>query len=195
MSINSSEAAALNTHYGLNPPHSEVVEAVKTISPGDALDMGCGTGRNALFLAQLGFNVTAVDANPNAIDKLNAIVAREKLPNLSPKLYDINQAQLDGAYDFIACTVTLMFLDPGRVGAVLDNMQESTRPGGTNLIVCAMDTDAYPCPVNFPFTFGPDELRSIYQDWTFLKYNEDLGTMHNGARLQFATMLAKKTSP
>lgn len=55
-----------------------------------------------------------------------------------------------------------------------------------------MDTAAHPCPVSFPFTLGEGQLRRIYQDWEMLKYNEDLGTMHHGAQLQFATMLARK---
>jgi len=37
----------LNSRYGLNPAHSEVVEACQTIAPCDALDMGCSNGRNA----------------------------------------------------------------------------------------------------------------------------------------------------
>ena len=50
--------------YGLTPVHSEVPEAAETVKPGKALDLGCGQGRNALFLDQLGFDVTAVDVNP-----------------------------------------------------------------------------------------------------------------------------------
>lgn len=182
----------LNSRYGMNPPHSEVVDACRHIEPCSALDMGCSNGRNALYLSQLGFNVTAVDSNPNAIGMLQTVVAQEGIENIEPRVYDINQAALDTEYGFIACTVTLMFLDPGRVEAVLADMQAHTLPGGHNLIVCAMDTAVYPCPTNFPFTLHEGQLRTIYQGWEMLKYNEDLGTMHNGALLQFATMLARK---
>ena len=41
---------------------------------GNALDFGCGTGRNALMLTELGFNVTAMDYNDYCIDK-----TREKM--------------------------------------------------------------------------------------------------------------------
>lgn len=182
----------LNSRYGMNPPHSEVVDACQHITPCKALDMGCSNGRNALYLSQLGFNVTAVDSNPNAIHMLQSIVAQEQIANIEPRIYDINRASLDEDYGFIACTVTLMFLDPARVEAVLADMQQHTLPGGYNLIVCAMDTAAHPCPVGFPFTLQEEQLREIYSGWELLKYNEDLGTMHNGARLQFATMLARK---
>ncbi len=189
----------LNSRYGLNPAHSEVVEACKIIElgkanePCDALDMGCSNGRNALYLSQLGFNVTAVDNNPSAIHMLQQIISEENIDNIQAQVYDINNANLTNDFGFIACTVTLMFLDPSRVNAVIANMQERTLPGGYNLIVCAMSTAAHPCPMPFRFTFKEGQLAEAYQGWELVKYNEDLGTMHNGAQLQFATMLARKT--
>lgn len=184
----------VNSRYGLNPPHSEVVEACSVIEPCKALDMGCSNGRNALYLSQLGFEVTAVDSNPNAIAMLQQIAGEEGIANINAQVYDINNAQLSDDFGFIACTVTLMFLNPERVAAVLADMQAHTLPGGYNLIVCAMNTAEYPCPMPFPFTFDESELRDAYQGWELVKYNEDLGTMHNGARLKFATLLARKAT-
>ena len=60
--------------YNTNPVHSEVLEAMQTVKPGKALDLGCGQGRNALFLAQQGFDVTAVDQNELALEILQSIV-------------------------------------------------------------------------------------------------------------------------
>lgn len=182
----------INTKYGLKPAHSEVVAAVEQISPGYALDMGCSNGRNALYLAQKGFKVKAVDINTGAINSLQHMAEEESLDNLVAEVYDINEANLNDEFDFIACTVTLMFLQADVVPDVIADMQKSTKSGGYNLIVCAMDTAANPTPFGFPFTFDEGELKQAYQGWELIKYNEDLGTMHNGAKLQFATMLAKK---
>jgi len=184
----------LNSKYGLNPAHSEIVAALELVQPGKVLDMGCSNGRNALYLSQHGFDVTAVDENPQAIEMLQTIAGREGLDNIEARIYDLNDAAIESSYDFIACTVTLMFLDPDKIEAVLHNMQEQTNAGGYNLIVCAMDTADYPCPMNFPFTFAEGELKQAYEGWELLKYNEDVGTMHNGAQLRFATMLARKAS-
>lgn len=128
-----------------------------------------------------GFQRHRSDSDANAIGILQSIVAQEAISSIDPRVYDINRAELNANYGFIACTVTLMFLDPGRVEAVLADMQAHTVPGGSNLIVCAMDTAAHPCPVGFPFTLHKGQLGTIYQGWEMLKYNEDLGTMHNGA--------------
>ena len=182
----------LNSRYGLSPTHSEVVEACKIIEPCDALDMGCSNGRNAVHLGQLGFNVTAIDANPGAINMLQSIIDEEEMNNIKAQVYDINNANLGEDYGFISCTVTLMFMDPTRVDNILADMQKRTLAGGYNLIVCAMSTEEHPCPVGFPFTLKTDQLRETYEGWELIKYNEDVGTMHNGAKLQFATILARK---
>ena len=182
----------LNSRYGLNPAHSEVVEACKIIEPCDTLDMGCSNGRNAVYLGQLGFNVTAIDTNAGAIDMLKSISIEEKMNNINTQVYDINNANLDKDYGFISCTVTLMFIDPSRVDSIIADMHKRTLVGGYNLIVCAMSTEKHPCPVPFPFTLKAGQLREAYEGWELVKYNEDVGTMHNGAELQFATMLARK---
>ena len=184
----------LNSRYGLNPAHSEVVEACKVIEPCDTLDMGCSNGRNALYLGQLGFNVTAIDTNASAIDMLKSISTEEQMANIKAQVYDINSASLSENYGFISCTVTLMFIDPSRVDAVIADMQEHTLAGGYNLVVCAMNTEETPCPVRFPFTLKTGQLHDMYEGWELIKYNEDVGTMHSGAKLQFATLLARKPS-
>jgi len=183
--------------YNSNPVHSEVLEAMESLSPGKALDLGCGQGRNALFLAQHGFEVTAVDQNELALEILQSIVEQEDL-EMTVGLYDINSANLKQSYDLIVSTVVLMFLQADRIPAIIRNMQDQTNPGGYNLIVCAMDTEDYPCQVPFSFTFKEGELADYYKDWDLVKYNENPGHLHrrdeNGNRiaLRFATMLAKK---
>ena len=183
--------------YNTNPVHSEVLEAMQTVQPCKVLDLGCGQGRNALFLAQHGFDVTAVDQNELSLGILQSIVEQEDL-EMPVGLYDINSASIGQTYDFIVSTVVLMFLQADRIPAIIKNMQEQTSIGGYNLIVCAMDTEDYPCSVHFPFTFKEGELANYYKDWEFIKYNENPGHLHrrdeNGNRIQlrFATMLAKK---
>ena len=183
--------------YNSNPVHSEVLEAMDTVKPCKALDLGCGQGRNALFLVQHGFDVTAVDQNELSLEILQSIVEQEDL-EMPVGLYDINSASIGQTYDFIVSTVVLMFLQADRIPAIIRNMQEQTSIGGYNLIVCTMNTEDYPCSVNFPFTFKKGELANYYKDWELIKYNENPGHLHrrdeNGNRIQlrFATMLAKK---
>jgi SAM-dependent methyltransferase len=61
----------------IGPARAELVELVESgvLRPGRALDLGCGTGDNAIFLARHGFDVTAVDFAPAAIARARAKAA------------------------------------------------------------------------------------------------------------------------
>ncbi|WP_312947029.1 tellurite resistance methyltransferase TehB [Superficieibacter sp.] len=184
--------------YGLTRTHSDVIDAARHMQPGKTLDLGCGNGRNSLWLAANGYEVTAWDRNPASINNLETIRAAEGLENLHPALADLNTLTFDGEYDFILSTVVMMFLEAKTIPGLIANMQRCTKSGGHNLIVAAMDTGDYPCTVGFPFTFKEGELRDYYAGWDVIKYNEDVGELHrtdadgNRIKLRFATLLARK---
>jgi SAM-dependent methyltransferase len=55
---------------GVTPPELvEVVEGAQALPPGRALDLGCGTGTNVIYLAQHGWDATGVDLVPRAIEE------------------------------------------------------------------------------------------------------------------------------
>lgn len=185
--------------YQLTATHSEVVEAVQRIPAGKALDLGCGGGRNALYLSIKGFDVTAWDRNESGIETMLELARQENLSHFQGQVKDLNSDTFSGSYDFILSTVVLMFLNRERIPSLIHTMQECTAPGGYNLIVAAMDSEDYPCQIPFfSFTFKPGELKAYYPEWEIVKYNENVGALHrtdeqgNRIKLRFATLLARK---
>ena len=77
--------AKWNGRYAARPliwsaePNATVVEQLTDMPPGRALDLGCGEGRNALWLAERHWQVTAVDFSSVAISKAKQIASRHTL--------------------------------------------------------------------------------------------------------------------
>ena len=74
-------------------PSAIVVQAVKGLKPGKALDFGMGLGRNALWLAGQGWDVTGIDISDVAVDKVKKAAAEKRL-KVEAVLADIRQHDL-----------------------------------------------------------------------------------------------------
>lgn len=84
---------------GVTPP--EVMEFLSQHPPGRALDLGCGTGTNAVTLARHGWLVTGVDFSPKAIAKARKKAAASGL-SITFYVADVtNLSMLQGPYDYV----------------------------------------------------------------------------------------------
>ena len=188
-----------NKKYQLSPTHSEILAAAPYLQGGRALDVGCGQGRNSLYLNQQGYQVDAWDVNPRSLQKLHEIITAESIEHIDVQQCDLNADQsITDTYDFICCTVVMMFLEAKTVKPLIQQMQKATNINGYNLIVCAMDTSDIPAQPDFPFTFKAGELSALYEGWNIVKYNENVGELHrvdeqgNRIKQHFATLLAQR---
>lgn len=117
--------------YGLTRTHSEVLYSAEIVKPGKTLDLGCGNGRNSLYLAANGHDVTAWDKNPMSIDNIERIKAEEGIDNLHTAIKDLNNLSFDGEYDFILSTVVLMFLESKTIRDLSPTCSAAPGPAAT----------------------------------------------------------------
>jgi 2-polyprenyl-3-methyl-5-hydroxy-6-metoxy-1,4-benzoquinol methylase len=75
------------------------------------LDLGCGQGRDALFIARLGHSVLGVDLSPTGIAQLNDDAEKEGL-EIKALVADLTQYQPTGEYDIVVINRTLHMLEP-----------------------------------------------------------------------------------
>jgi 2-polyprenyl-3-methyl-5-hydroxy-6-metoxy-1,4-benzoquinol methylase len=96
-------------YYGLKP--SEKLEAFlnDTHPPvGEALDRGCGEGRNTLLLARYGYHVHAVDISSQGIQKLENYARSQDLHNITYIVADVRTFPLTtNSYDAIVAVTIL----------------------------------------------------------------------------------------
>jgi cyclopropane fatty-acyl-phospholipid synthase-like methyltransferase len=131
---------AFNFIYLFKPPWDtgipapEIVRFIAGKAPGNALDLGCGTGTNLLYLAQHEWTVTGIDLAPLAIFK-----AKRKLKNYPKTLLTADATklaglELPGPYDLavdMGCFHTL--IETGRPGYV-KGVEKWVKPEGVLMI-------------------------------------------------------------
>ncbi|HSR09367.1 MAG TPA: methyltransferase domain-containing protein [Bryobacteraceae bacterium] len=154
-------------------PNPLLVEAARSLPPGRALDLACGTGRNALWLAQHGWNVTAVDGSPTAIELLRQRAGDLPIATQIADLENGAYAIEPGRYDLIAICYYLerKLFEPAKRGLI---------PGG---ILVAIALLAEPGKDN-SFRVEPGELPRTFEGWEILHHREGRDAwQHNVAEI------------
>jgi cyclopropane fatty-acyl-phospholipid synthase-like methyltransferase len=96
---------AFNLAYFFKPrwdsgiPAPELVRFIAGKPPGNALDIGCGTGTNLLYLAQQHWQVTGIDYAPRAINKARRKLAEYPKTLLVADVTKLSELVLPGPYD------------------------------------------------------------------------------------------------
>lgn len=112
--------------------------------PGDVLDAGCGTGRVATHLADLGHDVVGTDLDPSMLAE-----ARRARPDLDWRLADLARLDLGRRFDLVVGAGNLWpLLTPGTHARVIARLAAHLRPGG--LLVLGFGLDAEHVPFTLP---------------------------------------------
>jgi SAM-dependent methyltransferase len=103
--------------------------------PGKAMDLGCGPGRNSLYLAQQGFDVTGYDISDTAIQWAQERAA-EKGIDVHFECKSVFEIQSEEEFDFVYDSGCLHHLWPHRRVQYLEMISRSLKPGGCFGITC-----------------------------------------------------------
>jgi len=143
---------------------------------GQALDLACGMGRNALALARAGYQVTAVDFSGVALAELNTAAAQEGLAVAAVR------ADLEaGDYRVVPGSFDLGLQFYYLYRPLLPLLQDAVRPGGYIIIRTFSQAGVERFgPVNQEISFVPGELLKLFSDWEILLYEEGLEPSRKG---------------
>ncbi len=136
------------------------------IPRGRALDVACGKGRNALFLAERGFDVTAVDISPVALEEGRRYAAEKNLA-VTWQQADLERIQLaENAYDLV---VNFNYLQR----SLIPPIKASLRVGGSIIFeTYLIDQPSIGHPKNPAYLLQHNELLNFFRDYRVLCYRE-----------------------
>ncbi|MFF8013704.1 methyltransferase domain-containing protein [Streptomyces sp. NPDC007929] len=168
-------------------PDENLVSAVERglLGGGRALDLGCGPGRNALYLAERGFDVDAVDLSATAVDwarERARATGTENVRFLRGDAFALAGSALTGPYDLVYDSGCFHHLPPHRRVSYLALLEQLLASGGHFGLTCfaagdggvgseLSDTDFYRegAGLRGGLAYPPEALRGIFSGLTELE--------------------------
>ena len=190
-------------YWGLLPNDIcyDIMKILPPIKPYRVLDIGCGEGKDAVFLAKCGYAVTAFDISEQGIEKAKRLAEHNKV---QVRLFraDLFDYRPDTEYDIIFSSGTLHFMPQSERKDFFDSLKSHTNASGIHavnvfvqkpFISRAPDSTREEEKVN-PWYSG--ELFGYYHDWLFHTCREDIFDCNSGGvphKHCMDTLIAQKT--
>lgn len=139
---------SLYTRFARNEPgpvNRYLISEVERLSPGTALDLGCADGADALWLAERGWRVTAVDVSPVALGRARAFAIQRGLDDRIAFLqHDLATSFPEGEFDLVSAQFLHSPIGgPAERLGILARAAAAVAPGGQLLVVSHQSVPAW----------------------------------------------------
>lgn len=148
-------------------PDPELIELTTHLPQGGkVLDLGCGTGRQSIYLARLGHKVIAVDQNLRSLLYLNQVNVKEEL-NIQIVKQDLLaylQQAAEERYDLILFTLVLNYFSYEEVMEIITITQQMTNFLGYHMVKSFLPNPDQE-KLNFRSFLTREDYLRTYQGW------------------------------
>lgn len=165
-------------------PHLQAVLEAYPVTPGHALDIGCGTGQNLVWLAQQGFEVVGLDVSPTAIAQARAVTDAAGVTCVLAVANILTDPVPGGPFDFVCDRGVMHLFDaPERRARFAEQVAASLKPGGLWHSLSG-STDGPPRDTGPPRRSATEVMQAIEPFFEVLELRETEfdPTGHAGAR-------------
>jgi tellurite methyltransferase len=160
---------------------------LRFLPKGKALDLAAGEGRNAVFLAEHGFEAEAVDISPIAISRARKL-AKARGVRIQAIAVDLDTYPISpGQYDVI---LSFYFLDR----RLIPRIKKGLKKGGMVVFetyTVAQRNRGSGGPSDHKYLLKPNELLHLFRDFQILFYREGI-FQEGGKRREIASLIAQK---
>ena len=167
-------------------PSPPLPSTVASEPPGLALDLACGAGRHALYLAESGWRVVAVDASAEGIALLVREATRRGVAErIEARVVDLTESAEVLAPDAFDLVCDFYYLER----PLFERVRHAVRPGG--LLAAAIHVEAPDAPHRF--LLRPGELEALATGWGWeILHAREGGSREEGHRHSTAELVARK---
>jgi SAM-dependent methyltransferase len=137
-------------------PNPALVDEASDLPAGRALDLGCGQGADAIWLAQRGWDVTAVDISRNALERAAEHAQDAGVADIRWERHDLSASVPAGPFELVSACYLQSPVELPRE-RVLRNAAAAVAPGGRLLVVAHAQMPSWADPAKHPAQPGLDE--------------------------------------
>lgn len=158
-----------------------LAQSLELLPKGKALDLAMGEGRNGVFLATRGFDVTGLDISGRGLEKARALAARQGV-TITTRVVDLQTHELEtNAYDLVLCTYYLQ-------RDLFPRMKAALKSGGMVLVeTYTLEHRRYRPHFPEAYLLTRNELLEHFKDFTVLRYQ-----FIDDGKAAYASVLARK---
>ena len=168
-------------YWGLTPNHLcyEIMRLKPPTKPYKVLDIGCGEGKDAVFLARNGYDVTAFDISEQGLSKARALADHCGV-TINFFKADVRDFRLETEYDIIFSSGVFHYIPNGLRESIIDNLKAHTKANGINAINVFVRKPFIPSAPDREESeiaagdWKSGELFMYYHDWLFHKNEEKI---------------------
>lgn len=163
-------------YWGTEPADflKELVELVPPAKGVRVLDIGCGEGKDMVWLAKQGYEVVGFDITENGIRKTKMLAESEGV-EVDAYVADINSFEISGTFDIIYSTGTVQYLEDDCIDGFFEKVKSMTRKGGINWFNVFVDKPFIPLPPDwddYEKMWPTGKIFTYYPDWKFERIDE-----------------------
>ncbi len=163
-------------YWGLEPAAflDELLKIKEGTKALKVLDIGCGEGKDAVYMATKGCEVTAFDITESGIRKTNQLAERKGV-KMNAFAADINDFELNDKFDIIYSTGTIQYLFDENIESFFEKLKTMVNPDGIVYFNVFVDKPFLPLPPDWDKEekmWKTGKLFSYFTDWEILKLDE-----------------------
>ena len=163
-------------YWGVTPSQMclKIVELMPPNKQLKILDIGCGEGKDAVFLARCGYDVSAFDLSETGVEKTKLLAKRANV-NVNVFKADLCDYRLSENYDILFSSGVLHYIKPTMRDEIFENYRSHTNKNGLNILNVFIEKPfVAPSPENeeHSYLWYSGQLLAYYRDWLVEDFSE-----------------------